>query len=181
METTRALDVRSGIQIEIFTIAWMVVEMAVSLAAGIAAGSILLIAFGFDSLIELVSGCILLWRLRVESQGGDLDQVESAERKAARMVVVLLAILCVYVLVSAIYGLVSHAKPESSPPGLSSPQRPCSSCPTWRPPSAASRKRSTVMPWQMTRSARSPAPICRARFCSAWPLMPCSDGGGWKM
>jgi hypothetical protein len=63
VETTRALDVRSGIRIEIFTIAWMVVEMAVSLSAGIAAGSVLLIAFGFESLIELLSGCG--WRARV--------------------------------------------------------------------------------------------------------------------
>jgi divalent metal cation (Fe/Co/Zn/Cd) transporter len=118
MDTARSFQIRSGIRVEIFTIAWMVIEMVVSLAAGIAAGSVLLIAFGIDSLIELVSGSILLWRLRVESRGGDLDQVENAEHKAARAVAVLLALLCVYVLVSAIYGLATHGKPESSPAGI---------------------------------------------------------------
>ncbi len=56
--------------------------MAVSFGVGIAASSILLTAFGIDRLIELVSGGILLWRLRVESQGRDGAQVEQAEHRA---------------------------------------------------------------------------------------------------
>ncbi len=90
METTRATDIRLGIQIEIISIIWMVIEMAVSIGAGIAAGSVLLTAFGIDSLIELISGGILLWRLRVESQGGDVDRVEQAEHRAAWIVAVTL-------------------------------------------------------------------------------------------
>jgi divalent metal cation (Fe/Co/Zn/Cd) transporter len=90
METGRAADVRSGIQIEVITVIWMLIEMAVSIGAGIAAGSILLTAFGLDSLIELVSGGILLWRLLVENRGGD----------------------------TAIYGLLAHSKPESSMLGI---------------------------------------------------------------
>ena len=46
---------------------WMVVEAAVSLGAGVLARSALLTAFGIDSVIELVSGAILLWRLSVEA------------------------------------------------------------------------------------------------------------------
>ena len=121
METIRTQDIRSAVRIEIFTVAWMVVEMAVSIGAGIAAGSILLIAFGLDSLIELVSGGILLWRLRVESAaaaGGDLERVERAEKRAERVVALTLALLCVYVLVSAVYGLVAHTTPENSPLGI---------------------------------------------------------------
>ena len=76
METTRAKEIRLGIQIEVISIVWMIIEMAVSVGAGIAAGSILLTAFGIDSLIELISSGILLWRLRVEGQGGDMDRVE---------------------------------------------------------------------------------------------------------
>ena len=71
--------------------------MAVSIGAGIAAGSVLLTAFGIDSLIELISGGILLWRLRVESQGGDVDRVEQAEHRAEWIVAVTLALLCIYV------------------------------------------------------------------------------------
>jgi len=114
MNATRTSDIRIGVRIEIITIIWMVIEMAVSIGAGIAARSVLLTAFGLDSLIELVSGSILLWRLSVESQGGDLKSVERAERRATWIVAVTLGLLCVYVLISSVYGLLTHAKPESS-------------------------------------------------------------------
>ena len=118
METTRTNDIRLGIQIEIISIIWMVIEMAVSIGAGIAAGSILLTAFGIDSLIELISGGILLWRLRVESRGGDVNRVEQAEHRAAWIVAVTLGILCLYVFVSAVYGLIVHSKPENTILGI---------------------------------------------------------------
>lgn len=105
-------------RIEVITVAWMVIEMAVAIGAGIAAGSILLTAFGIDSLIELLSGGILLWRLLVESRGGDMAQVEQAERKAVWGVAIALGALCVYVLVSAVYGLLVRSKPESSILGI---------------------------------------------------------------
>jgi len=118
MNTTRAIEVRSGIQIEMITIIWMIIEMIVSVSAGIAAGNILLTAFGIDSLIELVSGGILLWRLKVESRGGDVDRVERAEHRAAWIVAVTLGMLCAYVFISAVYGLVVHAKPENTVLGI---------------------------------------------------------------
>jgi divalent metal cation (Fe/Co/Zn/Cd) transporter len=118
METTRATALRSGVRIEIITVIWMIIEMAVSIGAGIVAGSVLLTAFGIDSLIELISGGMLLWRLGVESRGGDVEQVEQAEHKAAWIVAITLAILCVYVLVSAVYGLMVHSKPESTILGI---------------------------------------------------------------
>ncbi len=118
MDTLRATEIRLGVRIEVITVIWMMIEMAVSIGAGIAAGSILLTAFGVDSLIELISGGILLWRLLVESRGGDVEQVEQAEHGAAWVVAIALALLCAYVLISAIYGLLVHAKPESSMLGI---------------------------------------------------------------
>jgi divalent metal cation (Fe/Co/Zn/Cd) transporter len=118
METTRAAEIGQGIRIEVISILWMVIEMAISIGAGIAAGSILLTAFGIDSLIELISGSILLWRLRVESLGGDVDRVEQTEQRAEWIVAITLALLCVYVFVSAIYGLIVHSKPESTILGI---------------------------------------------------------------
>ena len=118
MDTARAAGIRSGIQIEVITVIWMTIEMAVAIGAGIAAGSILLTAFGIDSLIELISGGILLWRLRVESRGGDMAQIEQAERRAAWVVAITLGLLCVYVLTSAVYGLLAHSKSESSILGI---------------------------------------------------------------
>ncbi len=116
--TSRATNVQQGIRIEVFTILWMVVEAVVSIGAGVLAGSALLTAFGIDSLIELVSGGILLWRLRVEAQGKDIEQVERAERQAAWVVGISLALLCLYVLFTALYGLLTGAKSESSLVGI---------------------------------------------------------------
>jgi divalent metal cation (Fe/Co/Zn/Cd) transporter len=107
-----------GLRIEVVTIIWMVVEMAVSIGAGITARSVLLTAFGLDSLIELMSGSILLWRLSVESLGGDLMSIEKAEHRATWVVAITLDLLCAYVLISSIYGLFTHAKPENSIIGI---------------------------------------------------------------
>jgi len=107
-----------GIRIEVITILWMVIEMAVSIGAGIAARSVLLTAFGLDSLIELISGSILLWRFSVERRGGDLKSIERSERCAIWVVAITLGLLCAYVLISSIYGLLAHAKPESSVIGI---------------------------------------------------------------
>ena len=118
VQARRAAQVRAGVRIEIFTIIWMVVEAAISIGAGILAGSALLTAFGLDSVIELVSGAILLWRLLVESRGEDAEHIERAERRAARVVFVALALLCLYVLFTSIYGLVTRSRPEGSAIGI---------------------------------------------------------------
>jgi divalent metal cation (Fe/Co/Zn/Cd) transporter len=117
-QSNRASHVRTGIRIEVLTVIWMVIEGVVSIGAGIIAGSALLVAFGIDSVIELVSGATLLWRLNVEAHGGDRERVERAERRAAWIVAVLLALLCLYVPVTAIYGLVTRAQPEGSLVGI---------------------------------------------------------------
>jgi divalent metal cation (Fe/Co/Zn/Cd) transporter len=90
LQANRAVQVRAGVRIEIFTVIWMVVEAAVSIGAGILAGSALLTAFGLDSVIELVSGAILLWRLLIEARGEDAEHIEQAERRAAWVVSVAL-------------------------------------------------------------------------------------------
>ncbi len=118
MNATRASDLLIGVRIEIITIIWMVVEMAVSIGAGIAARSVLLTAFGVDSLIELVSGSILLWRLSVESRGGSPERLERVEHRATQVVAISLGLLCAYVLISSVDGLMTHAKPDSSVLGM---------------------------------------------------------------
>jgi divalent metal cation (Fe/Co/Zn/Cd) transporter len=118
MDAARVKQINLGIQIEVLSILWMVVEMGVSIAAGILSGSFLLIAFGIDSLIELVSGGFLLWRLWVESRQGDSQTASQAEHTAAWAVAIALALLCIYVLVSSIAGLVLHLQPETSPLGI---------------------------------------------------------------
>ena len=71
----RATELQAGVRIEIATVAWMLVEAGVAIGAGIAARSVLLTAFGLDSVIELLTGGVLLWRLATEVRGGTLDRV----------------------------------------------------------------------------------------------------------
>ncbi len=114
----RPSDIRAGLRLEIATVIWMVVESAVALGAGIVAGSILLTAFGIDSVIELLSGSVLLWRFSVEALGGDVERVEQVENRATWVVAVTLMLLCIYVLVSSLFGLATQSKPDGSLVGI---------------------------------------------------------------
>lgn len=109
---------RAGMGIELWTIAWMVVEAAVSLGAGLAAGSIALVAFGVDSVLELVSAAVLLWRLNVERRGASPERVEQAERRASAVVGWSLLLLALYVVVDVGHDLWTRAAPESAPVGI---------------------------------------------------------------
>ncbi|SRR5581483_1780018 len=118
MDAPRGQAVRQGVRLETFTVAWMLLEAAASIGAGILAGSALLTAFGMDSLIELLSGAILLWRLLVEARGGEPERVEYTERRATWVVAVALALLCLYVLGTAAYGLATRVQPDPSLVGI---------------------------------------------------------------
>jgi len=118
VEASRAAQVRTGIRVEVFSVIWMVIEGAVSIGAGIVAGSALLTAFGLDSVVELVSAGVLLWRLSLEARDSDTERAERAEHQAAWVVGVTLGLLCLYVLGTSVYGLVTHAKPEGSLVGI---------------------------------------------------------------
>jgi len=119
MPLERVADLRAGVQIECLTIGYMIVEAVVAIGAGLIARSVLLTAFGFDSIIELITGGILLWRLMTEARGGTLERVEKAENRAAWVVGVGLVLLCVYVVVTAALSLVLREKPDSSFAGIS--------------------------------------------------------------
>jgi hypothetical protein len=71
------------LRLEYFTIAWNIIEAVVAVGAGWIAGSIALIGFGLDSMIEVTSAGALVWRLR---RSGDPDQELEAERRALRIV-----------------------------------------------------------------------------------------------
>ena len=75
-------------------LAWNLVEAAIAFWAGARVGSVALIAFGLDSIIELFAGGVLVWRLRQE---GDERQDEAAERRAQRLVGITFFVLAGYV------------------------------------------------------------------------------------
>jgi divalent metal cation (Fe/Co/Zn/Cd) transporter len=114
----RPAALRRGVRLELLTIAWMAVEAALAIGAGIAARSVLLTAFGADSLIELISGVTLLWRLRVEARGGDDSRVDAVERRAIWVSAALLVLLCAYVAITSIASLMLRIEPERSWLGL---------------------------------------------------------------
>ena len=117
----RESAVMTALRLEIVTIVWMIVEAAVAVGAGFVVRSLLLIAFGIDSGIELASAIVVFRRFQIESRGkfgGELDTARAIERKTARIAGYLLFLLSAYVLVQAIFGLVSRHKAESSPIGL---------------------------------------------------------------
>jgi divalent metal cation (Fe/Co/Zn/Cd) transporter len=114
----RRADLRSGVRVEAVSLAWMVVEAAAAIISGVLAGSVLLTAFGLDSVIELLTGGILLWRLHSEASGAPQPRVEQMERRAAWIVGISLALLCLYILVGALIGLLLRLRPDTSTGGL---------------------------------------------------------------
>src|ERR1043166_10281971 len=83
----RSEDLQFALLLTYITLGWMTIEGAASLLLGWASKSLLLEAFGIDSVIELFSAGVLLWRLKVEAKGlADETRVEAVESRAARWV-----------------------------------------------------------------------------------------------
>ena len=111
----RTALVARGRRLEYFTIAWNGLEAAVALVSGLLAGSIALVGFGLDSVIETISAGILLWRLRAEDNP---LRRERTERTARRLVGICFLALAVYVVVESLRALWIKAQPERSIPGI---------------------------------------------------------------
>lgn len=115
--TDRGALIARAFLLEYLTIAWMVVEAVVAVWGGIRSNSTSLVAFGLDSVIELVSAGVLIWRLRVELQNGEVF-AEHAEETARRIAGGLLLALAAYVLVSAGWKLWTRTGESLSWPGM---------------------------------------------------------------
>ena len=98
--------VQRGRILEYFTLAWNLLEAVIAIGSGVLAGSVSLVGFGVDSVIECMSGSVLLWRLREGVHG------ESRERLALKLVGVSFLILGVYVAFDAIKSLVFYEPPD---------------------------------------------------------------------
>jgi divalent metal cation (Fe/Co/Zn/Cd) transporter len=113
-DSTRKAAIRAGIRAETVTIVWMTLEAALAIIAGVRARSVLVTAFGIDSVIELLSAAVLLWRIRNESS----PRAEAIERRAAAISAVLLTLLCLYIAASAAVGIARNIGPEETTLGL---------------------------------------------------------------
>jgi divalent metal cation (Fe/Co/Zn/Cd) transporter len=92
--------------------AWHLIEFAIALAAGIAASSVALVAFGIDSLIELAAGGVIIWLFT-----GGRGASHNAERRAQQMIAVSFYGLALYVVIGSLHAF-SGAHPEASWVGI---------------------------------------------------------------
>ena len=90
-------------------------EGVASILAGLVAGSVSLVGFGLDSMIEVASGAALLWRLRRDL---DVARREHAERAALRTVGACFVALALYILYQSMSTLIRHVPPERSIAGF---------------------------------------------------------------
>jgi len=106
--------IRRGRKLEYFTIVWNSLEALIALVSGLIAGSVALVGFGLDSLVEVTSGGALLWRLHQD----DESRRERVERAALRIVGVCFVLLAIYVAYDSVSTLLARRAPERSVPGM---------------------------------------------------------------
>ena len=108
--------VRRGLWLAALTIAWNVIEAIVAISAGIAAGSLALVAFGFDSIIEVLSAWVVVWQFRHELRGG---HDEEREQRALRLIAITFFVLAAYIVIESSRDLLlSHSEADESTVGI---------------------------------------------------------------
>lgn len=106
---------KQALFVQWFLVGYNVLEGLIAITAGIAAGSIALVGFGIDSVIEVLAAGMLVWRL---SHRGSPDEETAKEKQALRIVGVTFFLLAAYVLYQAGSTLVQHQPPEVSLVGI---------------------------------------------------------------
>ncbi|MGZ5434039.1 MAG: cation transporter [Thermoanaerobaculia bacterium] len=106
---TQALFVRRGKVLEYLTIAYNSLEGLIAVSAGIVAGSVALVGFGFDSAIEVFASLLLVWRLHAG---------EKAEKRALQLVGIGFLVLATYVAFDAAKSLIRREAPDESVVGI---------------------------------------------------------------
>src|SRR6266571_5162682 len=115
-QTWRHARIGKGIRIEYVSSAWMLVEVFGSIGFGVIAGSFALLAFGGDSLIELISGVAVLAGLRKDSSLSNTNGGYS--NKTERFTSLLLFALIPVIGLGAVFSYITGLKPEASPLGI---------------------------------------------------------------
>jgi len=108
-EFVRADNIKTGRRLEYLTIGWNSLEAIIAVGAGAIAGSVALVGFGIDSIIEVSSGAILLWRL---------FSGEHREQLALKLVGVSFLALAAYVAFDAVKSLLLRESPDESFVGI---------------------------------------------------------------
>ncbi len=108
---------RKGLFLEYFTVGYNIIEAFASIVFGSIANSIALIGFGLDSVVESLSGFVLIWRLRQHGKIPEAEE-ERIEKKAARFVALTFFVLGFYVLFQSLKKLIGKEISDPSLPGI---------------------------------------------------------------
>ncbi len=103
---------RTALILVIAGLAWNLVEAGVALWAGLHAGSVAILAFGLDSIIELFAGGVLVWRLTADK---DEEDAEAAEHKSQRLIGLTFLLLAAYVVLhsgASLFGFLPEPEPS---------------------------------------------------------------------
>ncbi len=103
---------RRAVRLEWVTIAWNIVEVGITIGLGVAAGSLALVAFGMDSVVEVFASLVVLWQLR-----GDIASAARV-RLALRLVASAFVVLGLFLVVTAAVRLLAGAAVDESPIGI---------------------------------------------------------------
>lgn len=108
VDLTRAVDLQYGRRVEFLSIAWTALEAGVGIALAILAGSVALLAFAIDSMIEVFSSSIIVWRL------SDPTHDSAREKIAHRFVGICFLALALYVLFDSLDDLIRERTPQAT-------------------------------------------------------------------
>lgn len=108
--------VRAAVRLELFTLAWTVIEAGAALWFGIAARSLALVGFGLDSAMETVAATMVYYRWRAEQQGS--ESAEQMDRAALRVIGFTFLLLAGYIAYEGVSGLVTRSRPDATLAGI---------------------------------------------------------------
>ena len=108
---------QKALRLEYFTIGYNIAEALASIGFGYLAGSIALIGFGLDSIVESLSGIVLVWRLRRHGRVS-MEEEEAIERRALKFVALTFIILGLYVAFEAMRSLLYQEIAQATLPGI---------------------------------------------------------------
>jgi divalent metal cation (Fe/Co/Zn/Cd) transporter len=105
---------RRGVRLEWATNAWNVMEVAVTITLGVRAGSLALVAFGLDSVVEIFASTVVIRNLRDDRH----DPGDRRVHRSLRLIALAFWLLAIFLTVMSVRGLVRGDQPESSPAGV---------------------------------------------------------------
>jgi divalent metal cation (Fe/Co/Zn/Cd) transporter len=114
----RQAGLRHALRLEYLTVGWNLLEGLLAVVVALRAGSVALFGFGVDSFVELLSGAILIWRLRADDSAADDHGRLHLDLRALRLVGLSFFLLAAYVAFDASQALLRAERPDPTYVGL---------------------------------------------------------------